>query len=360
VKILYVGPDFPGSNGACWRDAFAQLGHEVRTIDDERYDPIPVSIPGKLLRKRRGRPKPELVSALNSAVLRQAAEFQPGLVFFAKAYHIEPDTLHGLGRISPRMVYMNDDMFNPANQTPTFAANVPLFDFILTTKSYNVREFRSAGAQSVAYVPNAYDPRIHFPAQPDTSERLHMSGDIAFIGMFRPDRADELSRIARLSEWKLNVWGGGWQKMDRLDNLHKSWSWRCLKSSVHAVPLWCAEMGKAIQCNSISLGLLNRQNRDLQTSRSFEIPACGGFMLAERTEEHRMYFEEDREAAYFGSWDELIQKLRFYAAHERPRTEIAREGYRRCLRSPYRYLDRAVEALALLEARQIWPAASAS
>jgi len=119
-------------------------------------------------------------------------------------------------------------------------------------------------------------------------------------------------------------------------------------------------MGKAIQSNSISLGLLNRQNRDLQTSRSFEIPACGGFMLAERTEEHRLYFEEDREAAYFGSWDELIQKLRFYAAHERPRTEIAMAGYRRCLRSSYRYVDRAVDALALLDARRIWPTANAS
>ena len=73
-----------------------------------------------------------------------------------------------------------------------------------------------------------------------------------------------------------------------------------------------------------------------------------------------MYFEEDREAAYFGSWDELIQKLRFYAAHERARSEIAMGGYRRCTRSAYRYVDRAVSALDLLNAQRVWPAANAS
>jgi spore maturation protein CgeB len=107
-----------------------------------------------------------------------------------------------------------------------------------------------------------------------------------------------------------------------------------------------------MHANKLTLGLLNQDNRDLQTSRSFEIPACGGFMVAERTEEHRMYFEEDKEAAYFGSFEELRDKLRFYAAHEEVRQRIALAGYRRCLTSPYRYVDRAVFALAQLGAEK--------
>jgi hypothetical protein len=349
MNILYVGPDFPGSNGTCWRNAFLELGHCVRTLDDERFDGMPGNWAAKLIRKWRGGPPASKIVELNRNILVQAHSFQPALIFFVKAAHIFPETLHSLTRISPCFVYMNDDMFNPANQMPTFAATIGLFDCILTTKSYNVREFRAAGASWAVYIPNAYDPRIHFPAQPSSSaEKQEMRGDVAFIGTFRRSRADFLERIARYREFKLNVWGGGWRKMDRFDTLHKRHAWRHLRSCVRPHELWCADMGKAIQSNSVMLGLLHHLNRDLQTSRSFEIPACGGFMLAERTEEHRMYFEEDKEAVYFDCFEELISKLRFYVAHDGPRLAIARAALRRCEQSPYRYVDRARFVLDLL------------
>jgi spore maturation protein CgeB len=109
-------------------------------------------------------------------------------------------------------------------------------------------------------------------------------------------------------------------------------------------------MGKALQANKIALGLLHRANRDLHTSRSFEIPACGGFMLAERTAEHQEYFAEDREAVYFDTFDELMDKIRYYLRHDAARTRIAADGYRRCLHSGYRYVDRARELLGRLRA----------
>jgi spore maturation protein CgeB len=358
MKILYVGPDFPGSNGTCWRDAFVEIGHDVRTFDDEKFDPAPPTLAGRWLRKRRGCPEPRLVAGLNRALLAAAEEFRPRLIFFVKAYHVLPETLERVRRLAPCYVYMNDDMFNPANQTPTFHGNVPLFDVILTTKSYNVREFHRAGARQAVYIANAYDPHIHYPSQPSGAERAEMAGDVAFIGTFRPARADDLNRIVALRDLELNIWGGGWSKMGRIDNIHRWRRWRGLHACVHPYELWCGDMGKAIQSNKITLGLLYRENRDLQTSRSFEIPACGGFMLAERTEEHRMYFEEDKEAAYFDSFDELRDKLRFYAAHDSVRERIAEAGYRRCVESSYRYIDRARFALDLVGAGQrVVPAA---
>src|SRR5262249_55274062 len=157
-----------------------------------------------------------------------------------------------------------------------------------------------------------------------------------------------LNRIVDLREFRMNIWGGGWSKMRRIDHLHRRMRWRELERSVHAFELWCGDMGKAIQSNRVALGLLNQENRDLQTSRSFEIPACGGCMLAERTEEHRMHFEEDKEAVYFSTFEELRDKLRFYCAHDAARERIAAAGYRRAVESPYRYLDRARFALELL------------
>jgi len=342
LRILYVGPDYPGSNGTCWRNAFVQLGHEVHTIDDHRYVFDRQSFIARVNRKIRGKPSADRIHNLNLAVVRAAREFRPHLCFYIKAYYVLPETLEETRKLGPNVAYMNDDMFRPGVSTFTFRDNIRLMDCILTTKSFSVREYHAAGASLAIYIPNAYDPNIHFPAKPSREEWLRLHGDVGFIGYFTPSKADVLAELARHTpEFSLNVWGGRWNNIRRLDYWRHVYRWRPLRACIRGPELWCEDMGKAIQSNKIMLGLLCREVRDLHTSRSFEIPACGGFMLAERTEEHRMYFEEDKEAVYFGSMHELVDKIWFYLGRDELRTQIAERGYKRCLASGARYVDRA-------------------
>ena len=91
--------------------------------------------------------------------------------------------------------------------------------------------------------------------------------------------------------------------------------------------------------SGISLCFLRKMNFDRQTTRSVEIPACGGFMLAERTEEHLSMFKEGKEAAFFSSNIELLEKCRYFLNHEEERNLIAKNGFKICRENGYSNIE---------------------
>jgi spore maturation protein CgeB len=124
---------------------------------------------------------------------------------------------------------------------------------------------------------------------------------------------------------KVTVYGNGWS----------SWISKNPNLIVKNKPIYAEEYVKAINSTKINLCFLRKINRDDVTSRSVEIPACGGFMLGERTLRHLEYFEEGKEAEFFGSDKEMLEKVRFYLENADKREKIARAGRERCANSGY-------------------------
>ena len=97
----------------------------------------------------------------------------------------------------------------------------------------------------------------------------------------------------------------------------------------------------------IALGLLRSANRDRHTMRTFEIPACGAFLCAQRTDEHEELFREGTEAVFFNDPDELKSQITRYLDDEDARTRIAAAGFRAVTQGHHTYADRIVEMVAL-------------
>jgi spore maturation protein CgeB len=101
----------------------------------------------------------------------------------------------------------------------------------------------------------------------------------------------------------------------------------------------------ALNGAKIGLGLLTRLAPDESTTRTFEIPACGTMLLAERTSEHLQLFEEGKEAEFFSSGGEMNEKIRWYIDHDAERELVGAAGLRRASTSGYSYLERMRQAL---------------
>ena len=110
------------------------------------------------------------------------------------------------------------------------------------------------------------------------------------------------------------------------------------------------EYARAIRCFDVNVGIVSKWNRNHTASRTFQIPAIGGFLLHERNEVVTRYFREGVEAEFFGSADELLEKCRHYLAHPEERRRVAEAGRRRCHESGYFEVDRVREVLPVLAA----------
>jgi spore maturation protein CgeB len=112
--------------------------------------------------------------------------------------------------------------------------------------------------------------------------------------------------------------------------------------------IWGARYPLALASSKIALGLLSKRIPETTTTRTFEIPAMGVFMLAERTDDHLALFKEGIEAEFFGSDDELQEKIGFYLSHDDARLKIAAAGRKRCIQSGYDARSQLEKVLAHL------------
>jgi spore maturation protein CgeB len=286
MSIVYCGDLWQGSTSRMRMEALERIGQQVIGVDtthrSQRLKGLMYTAARKVGRVL------DVVSA-NAALSAAVAESQPGVVWVDKGLSIEARTLAEIshGRPAPMLVsYSLDDMGRKTNQSRQYLEAIPIFDLHVTTKSYNVNELLAMGARDVLFVNNAYCPLTHRPQQVNSEDRARLGGPVGFIGAFERERAEAIWFLVT-SGVPVRVWGEGWGR-----------GWKKWEAS-HQHPglmiedgaVFGQEYAKAICSFDVNLAFLCKKNRDLQTTRSVEIPACGGLMLAERTAEHKQLFQ---------------------------------------------------------------------
>ena len=331
MRVLYYGPLRWGTTCLQRMESLRTCVDHIYGVDDRVFcgDYLTRS-PWLRLQMRTGLgPAPRRAAA---ALVAEADRYRPDLVWINQGTYIGATPLATIhARFAPVCVHFTpDSLHSPGFNSACFNKAVPHYDLCITNKPHEVERYRAKGARRVFFCPTGFSPRIHRPVELQGDDRTTFACDVAFAGQRMADRARSIRRLVDEVPCKLHLYGRQWEKGacgSRLGPLQRGW-------------VYGDAYAKASCGAKICLGFLNREVGDTYTTRTFEIPACGGFLLAERTEVQQQFFQEDKEAVYFGSDEELVDKVKFYLAHHEARERIRLAGYRRAWSSGYTYDDR--------------------
>jgi hypothetical protein len=304
--------------------ALRRAGHEVLWVDERRR------------RRLLG------ASAARRTALRAVARFRPGLVLV----HASDVSMATLEELSPRertALFTPDCWREPLGGDALERAR--RVDLVLTVARGQLPLLRAAGVRRAAWLPEACDPAVHFPAA-RAPRAWHC--DVAFIGKANPDSERHAARrelVAAVSRrFDTHLYGAGWEKVH-----------------LAAARRDVGPRGYRLACRGARI-VLGRDWTDACeayfSNRTWFTLGCGGFLLTNYVPGLEGIFESGRELLWYRSEDECLALIERFLAQPEERRRIAEAGHA-FVRAHRSHDHFARDLVALVEGREPEFAASA-
>ena len=328
MKIVYAGSLEPGGTCLTRLQATRKILGEgnVVALDRDAYyrdlGRIRNAIELRVFFGPRGR-------ALNAALLQLVERERPNVVWIDKGIWVFPSTLRKIAARGVFLAHHNTDALRPlARQSrwlyTMLRSTIAQYDLVFTTNLSDYQMLSAKMPGRVELTSIGFD-HTRFNTDPIAEEdRQRWMSDVLFVGHWEP-RTEKGIRALRAAGIPVSVYGRGWENAAREQ----------LPGSIRPGTLSDDDYVKALKSGKIGLGFVSEWNGNQTAGRSFEIPACGTFLLALRTRQHMDCYVEGVEAEFFGSEDELVAKAKLYLQDESRRKSVAAAGQRKTISAGY-------------------------
>lgn len=328
IFVVVSNSRFP-SIGHYYAESFADLGHEVLVHGLEDSDWL--KLRGRMVsRVKRMKPFLRLTKAGQREKLRIAAtDFRPDIVIFAGASDWGAATIRFLKILcSGRVVVITTDnpTVVPGLQSLEWLESLAEFDTVFVPTKQVIPIFYQLGAKRVELYHFSYNPKLHFPRD------VEVRTSISYLGCWGPLQEMWLNRVA--AEFPLRIYGWGWQHA-----ANKSRSRACWAKGEGLG----SEMGVAISSSKITFNMVRAEHGCPYSTKTLEIPACGGFMLTNWSEDQAALFGDGKECVFYNTMDEMVEKAKYYLENDGEREKIRRAGMAAV--APYTYKNSAIALL---------------
>jgi len=245
----------------------------------------------------------------NASIEKKALNGSYDFLFVMKGTDLKAKTLERIRKKNPdiRLICFNpDDPFNMSSSNQEILKSIPIYDHYCIWTRHLDQKLKQAGAKDIIYFPFGVDDTIIYPVA------THYKYELSFVGNGDAERHKIIAEVLQeIKERNLNitvhVFGNNWPKLDQSLEVHGA--------------QYGNDLLETIGATKINLNLLRKQNKAAINMRTFEIPAAGGFMLHEESEEARAFFTKD-EALYFSSTRELVDKIDYFLTNDTIREEM--------------------------------------
>jgi len=277
------------------------------------------------------------IDKVNKEFLESLDRVKPDILFLNRCTEIREASVAKAKLDAPSMKIITFNHDNPFEDGRLlywrhYLAALPYAHINYFVRPSNIVEAQRRALPSPRLLLQYYVKGLHQPLAGNLNPKCH---ELVFVGHYEPDGRRELLEALLTQNIPLRINGNRWGEVPPASSLH----------AIVGPLIFGPEYSRVLATAKIALALLSTRNRDVYTYRCFEIPACGTFMLAQRTPELQQLFREGVEADYFSNVGELCQKAAYYLSHPVEREQIARRGHLRCLASGHSNLDRARQVL---------------
>ena len=310
-RILVIGSAHPAALEHIYVKHLQQLGNivELYPIQDHFLQYYSKSIFNKIL-FRLG--LSSIYKKLNRAVNSFVISFKPTHIVVFKGMEVRPATLLQWKNAKIKLINYNPD--NPflfsgrGSGNKNVSNSILLFDLYCSYDSSIVKKLQDRGVKS-ALVPFGFElDELEYQKIENTPE----INRVCFLGNPDKERAKFINSIIN-QHIAIDLYGSNWS--------------RYIPSNSNSVkiypPVYGLDFWKILRRYAVQLNLMRIHNLNSHNMRSFDIPGVGGIMLAPKTADHQLYFEDGKEVFLFKDVGECVKSIQeLLSMHKDKRTTI--------------------------------------
>lgn len=334
LRMVFSGDFWVGAGGFGLAGGFRKLGWAVHEVDLSRlFGGLGNSI---AVRGARRLLAPTLTEVFETDLRNAIKSVRPDVFLSMKGTRISRTMLKWLKErgVLTALFYPDFHFDHPGVSLDSLGD----YDLIFTSKTFHVDWLGERfGRDKIFYVPHGYSDDVHWPVLGDVAEADY-TVDLQHVGAHSVYKQTWLESLrSACADQSLRVYGARWNRAVKKASLRGIDVGESLYGCAYSMALQDARINISVLMGPHASGW-----QDNVSQRTFEIPACRGFMLHIDNDEVREFFKPGVEIDVFKSPEELADKVRFYLARPELRQQMIERAYQRCVPA-YGYAARAAE-----------------